>query len=75
MKEIVSISQFVLAQIFNNGKHWYCFLSNQKRFVRVETKSLYGHMSHVHYVSDSFGILLEDLIKGFSCICPHFKVI
>ena len=35
----------------------------------------YGSKSHIHYISDSFGLSLEDVIKGFKAgICPHSKV-
>lgn len=74
MKEIVSISQFVLARILNNGKHWHCFYQTRKGLLGQEPGT-YGHMSHIHYISDSFGISLDDLVKGFKGgICPHSKV-
>lgn len=74
MKEIVTTSQFVLARIFNNGKHWHCFYQT-KRGVSGKEPGEYGSQSHIHYISDAFGISLEDVIKGFKGgICPHSKV-
>jgi len=74
MKEIVNTSQFVLARILNNGKHWHCFYQT-RRGILGEEPGEYGSKSHIHYISDSFGVTLEDVIKGFKCgVCPHSKV-
>lgn len=74
MKEIVLVSGFVLARILNNGKHWHCFYQNKKGLQGKE-HGKFGSQSHIHYISDSFGISLDDAIKGFkSGICPHSKV-
>ena len=74
MKEIINVSQFVLARILNNGEHWHCFYQTRKGLLGNEPGE-YGNKSHIHYISDSFSILLEDVIKGFKAgICPHSKV-
>lgn len=74
MKELVTASQFVLARILNNGKHWHCFYQTRKGILGNESGE-YGKKSHIHYISDSFGISLEDVVKGFKGgICPHSKV-
>lgn len=74
MKEIVLVSGYVLARILNNGKHWHCFYQNKKGLQGKE-HGKFGSQSHIHYISDSFGISLDDAIKGFkSGICPHSKV-
>lgn len=74
MKEIVMTSQFVLARILNNGVHWHCFFQT-KRGVSGKEPGEFGSKSHIHYISDSFGISLDDIIKGFKGgYCPHSKV-
>ena len=74
MKEIVIVSGFVLARILNNGTHWHCFYQN-KNGVSGKESGQYGSKSHIHYISDSFGISLDEIIKGFKGgICPHSKV-
>lgn len=74
MKEIITISQFVLARILNNGEHWHCFYQTRRGLLGNEPGK-YGSKSHIHYISDSFGLSLEDVIKGFKAgICPHSKV-
>lgn len=48
---------------------------NQKGGVLGNEPGEYGSKSHIHYISDSFSISLEDVIKGFKAgICPHSKV-
>lgn len=74
MKEIVNVSQFVLARILNNGIHWHCFYQTRRGVLGYESGE-YGSKSHIHYISDSFGVSLKDVIKGFkSGNCPHSKV-
>lgn len=74
MKEIVNTSQFVLARILNNGEHWHCFFQTRRGLLGEEPGE-YGSKSHIHYISDSFGVTLEDVIKGFKGgVCPHSKV-
>lgn len=74
MKEIITFSQFVLARILNNGKHWHCFYQTRRGLLGNEPGE-YGSKSHIHYISDSFSISLKDVIKGFKAgICPHSKV-
>ena len=74
MKEIITVSQFVLARILNNGKHWHCFYQTRRGLLGNEPGE-YGNKSHIHYISDSFSISLKDVIKGFKAgICPHSKV-
>ena len=74
MKEIITVSQFVLARILNNEKHWHCFYQTRRGLLGNEPGE-YGSKSHIHYISDSFGLSLEDVIKGFKAgICPHSKV-
>ena len=70
----ITVSQFVLARILNNGKHWHCFYQTKRGLLGNEPGE-YGSKSHIHYISDSFSLSLEDVIKGFKAgICPHSKI-
>lgn len=74
LKEIVETSSFVIARVFKKDCHWHCFYQTKKG-VAGQEPGVFGSLSHFHYVSDSFGLNLEDVIKGFkSGICPHSKV-
>lgn len=74
MKEVVETSSFVIARILKKDSHWHCFYQT-KNGVSGQEPGVFGGLSHFHYVSDSFGLNLEDVIKGFkSGICPHSKV-
>ncbi len=74
MKELIITSKLVLARILNNGMHWHCFYQT-KSGVSGNEPGMYGRIPHIHYISDSFSISLEDIIKGFKGgLCPHSKV-
>jgi hypothetical protein len=74
LKEIIENSSFTLARIFTKGNHWHCFYQ-RKNGIAGKEPGQYGSQSHFHYISDSFGIRLDDLKKSFKQgICPHSKV-
>ena len=74
MKEVIITSKFVIARILNNGTHWHCFYQTKSGVLGNEP-GMYGSIPHIHYISDSFSISLEDIIKGFKGgLCPHSKV-
>lgn len=63
VKDLILTSTFLVARIFDNGKHWHCFFQNSKGLQGKEPGKL-GSQPHIHYISDSFGISKEDLIKA-----------
>lgn len=74
LKEIVETSSFVIARILIKEEHWHCFFQT-KRGVSGQEPGEFGGKSHFHYVSDSFGLKLDDIIRGFkNGICPHSNV-
>jgi len=63
MKDLVLSSDFLVTRILDNGKHWHCFFQNAKSLQGKEGGK-YGSQPHLHYISDSFGISKEDLVKS-----------
>lgn len=62
MKDLIHTSDFLVARIFDNGKHWHCFFQNAKGLQGKESGKL-GAQPHLHYISDSFGLTKEGLVK------------
>ena len=63
MKDLVLSSDFLVSRILDNGKHWHCFFQNAKSLQGKEGGK-FGSQPHLHYISDSFGIAKEDLVKS-----------
>lgn len=63
IKDFINTSNFLITRILDNGKHWHCFFQNSKGLQGKESGKL-GSRPHIHYLSDSFGISKEDLIKA-----------
>ena len=63
MKDLVLSSDFLVTRILDNGKHWHCFFQNA-RSLQGKEGGEYGSQPHLHYISDSFGIAKEDLVKS-----------
>ena len=74
LKEILESSNFTLCRILSNEKHWHCFFQTKLGIYGKEHGD-FGNKSHLHYVSDAFGLKLEDVIKDFKQgKCPHSNV-
>ena len=74
MKDLVLSSDFLVSRILDNGKHWHCFFQNAKSLQGKEGGK-FGSQPHLHYISDSFGIAKEDLVKSVkSGSYPHTPV-
>lgn len=74
MKDLVLSSDFLVSRILDNGKHWHCFFQNAKSLQGKEGGK-YGSQPHLHYISDSFGISKEDLVKSLkNGSYPHTPV-
>ena len=59
LKDLIQSSEFLVARILDNGKHWYCFLQNSKSLQGKEHGEL-GSQPHIHYFSDSFGVTVDN---------------
>ena len=74
MKDLVISSDILITNILDNGKHWHCFFQNAKSLQGKEGGK-FGSKPHLHYISDSFGIAKEDLVKSIkSGSYPHTSV-
>lgn len=74
MKDLVLSSDFLVSRILDNGKHWHCFFQNAKSLQGKEGGK-FGSQPHLHYISDSFGIAKEELVKSVkSGSYPHTPV-
>lgn len=62
IKDLIERSSFLLVRILDNGKHWHSFLQTRKGLLGKEPGRL-GSKSHIHYISDSFGISKEDFVN------------
>lgn len=62
IKDLIDKSSFLLVRILDNGKHWHCFFQTRKGLLGKEPGRL-GSKSHLHYISDSFGISKEDFVN------------
>jgi len=62
LKDIVLSSNFIVARILDNGTHWHSFFQT-RRGVMGKESGKYGTQSHLHYISDAFGISREDFVK------------
>ena len=62
MKTIINQADVLIARIFDNGIHWHCFLQTYKGLKGMES-GVQGSRPHLHYLSDSFGISKDDLVK------------
>lgn len=62
LKDLIQSSEFLVTRILDNGKHWHCFLQNSNSLKGKEKGEL-GSQPHIHYISDSFGVTKEDLVK------------
>lgn len=61
----VQLTEPQLSSLFNfaeNGIHWHCFLQTYKGLKGMES-GVQGSRPHLHYLSDSFGISKDDLVK------------
>ena len=62
MRTIINQADELIVRIFDNGSHWHCFLQTYKGLKGMES-GVQGSRSHLHYLSDSFGISKADLVK------------
>lgn len=62
LRDLIQSSEFLVARILDNGKHWLCFLQNSKSLQGKE-RGEFGSQPHIHYFSDSFGVTKEDFVK------------
>ncbi len=62
MRTIINQADVLIARIFDNGIHWHCFLQTYKGLKGMES-SVQGSRPQLHYLSDSFGISKDDLVK------------
>lgn len=62
MRTIINQADVLIARIFDNGIHWHCFLQTYKGLKGMES-GVQGSRPHLHYLSDSFGISKDDLVK------------
>lgn len=62
MRTIINQADVLIARIFDNGIHWHCFLQTYKGLKGMES-GIQGSRPHLHYLSDSFGISRDDLVK------------
>lgn len=62
MRTIINQADVLIVRIFDNGSHWHCFLQTYKGLKGMES-GVQGSRSHLHYLSDSFGISKADLVK------------
>lgn len=62
MRTIINQADVLIVSIFDNGSHWHCFLQTYKGLKGMES-GVQGSRSHLHYLSDSFGISKADLVK------------
>lgn len=61
MAHIVENTKTIIARIIDRGNHWYCFVQTMKG-VRGHEGGKLGSKSHIHYISDKFGISRDDLV-------------
>lgn len=62
MRTIINQADVLIVRIFDNGSHWHCFLQTYKGLKGMES-GVQGSRPHLHYLSDSFGILKADLVR------------
>lgn len=62
MRTIIEQADVIIVQIFDNGIHWHCFLRTFKG-LKGKEPGKQGSRPHIHYLSDSFGVSKDDLIK------------
>lgn len=62
MRTIINQADVLIVRIFDNGLHWHCFLQTYKGLKGMES-GVQGSRPHLHYLSDSFGISKDDLVK------------
>ena len=62
LRDLIQSSEFLVARILDNGKHWHCFLQNSKS-IQGKEPGKFGSQPHIHYFSDSFGVTKEDFVK------------
>lgn len=62
MRTIINQADVLIVRIFDNGIHWHCFLQTYKGLKGMES-GVQGSRPHLHYLSDSFGISKDDLVK------------
>lgn len=60
LKEIVEQSQYLVARVLSKGDNWHCFLQTRHGIMGQEPGQM-GSVPHIHYISSSFGISLDDL--------------
>ena len=62
MRMLIDQADVLIARFFDNGIHWHCFLQTFKGLKGKES-GVQGSRPHLHYLSDSFGISQDNLIK------------
>lgn len=62
IKDLITTTKFIVARILDNGKHWHCFFQNSSG-IQGKEGGVLGSQSHLHYISDSFGISKKELIE------------
>lgn len=62
MRTIINQADVLIVRIFDNGIHWHCFLQTYKGLKGMES-GVQGSRPHLLYLSDSFGISKDDLVK------------
>ncbi|MBR4996605.1 MAG: hypothetical protein IKY84_01860 [Bacteroidaceae bacterium] len=71
MKTLIHQSNRLIARVFVKGDSWHCFYATKKGLAKEEHYST----PHMHYISDKFGLSLEDFVAKFkSGKCPSSEV-
>lgn len=79
MKQAVKHRKVMVAKFLEKGNHWHCFFTTFKNLRGEETWQGEGQ-PHYHYISDSFGIPKEEVIKQLKSEkyklgnLPHIKL-
>ena len=71
MKTLIHQSNRFVARVFVRGDSWHCFYATKKGLAKEE----HYPVSHMHYISNKFGLSLADFITKFkSGKCPTSEV-
>lgn len=71
MKTLIHQSNRFVARVFVRGDSWHCFYATKKGLAKEE----HYPVSHMHYISNKFGLSLADFITKFkSGKCPASEV-
>lgn len=68
LKDYVIQSHFIIARILDNDKHWHCFYQTSSG-VQGKEPGKFGSKPHLHYISDSFGVEKDEIVKSLRVGC------